>query len=118
MSATTPFHLQNPFQQVGMSYIHVDMQDIEIKCRIVEKLLRKRVIGGHVWSIDKTVNYTLPDSEQGRGRQLIENEMIPKAEASLGRYGGGHRDNIHLTDREQAVAYLKNNGGNVPFGFD
>lgn len=94
------------------------MDDTEIKCRIVEKLLRNRVFGGHKWSIDKTVNYALPDSEQGRGRQLIENEMIPQCEASLEAYGGGHRENIRLGDADTAVQFLKDNDGNVPFGFE
>jgi hypothetical protein len=94
------------------------MNDDEIKCRIIEKLLRKRVTGGKKWSIDKTLNYSLPDSEQGRARQLIENEMLPQAEGSLERYGGGARDNIRLGDVPTAVQFLKNNGGNVPFGFD
>lgn len=76
------------------------------------------MLGSHKWSIDKTVNYTLPDSEQGRGRQLIEDEMIPRNEASLERYGGGHRENIRLGNVEDAVQFLKENGGNVPFGFD
>lgn len=94
------------------------MDDDEIKCRIVEKLLRNRVIGSHKWSIDKTVNYALPDSEQGRGRRLIEGEMIPQREASLEAYGGGHRENVRLGDVDAAVQFLKDNGGNVPFNFD
>lgn len=93
------------------------MDDIDIKCRIVEKLLRKRVIGNHKWSIDKTVDYALPSHAEGRGRTLLEDEMIPQAEAGISRYGGGARDNIHLTDVQAAVDFLRDNGGNVPFGF-
>lgn len=70
------------------------------------------------WSIDRTVNYALRDSDQGRGRTLIEDEMLPNAEASLSRYGGGARDNIHLSDVDTAVQFLNDHGGNVPFGFD
>lgn len=94
------------------------MEDTEIKCRIVEKLLRKRVIGNHKWSLDKTVDYALPSHARGRGRQLIEDEMLPRAEAGLIRYGGGARDNIHLTDASSTVEFLKQHDGNVPFGFD
>lgn len=93
------------------------MDDAEIKCRIVEKLLRDRVLGSHKWSIDKTVNYALPDSEQGRGRRLIEDEMIPRNEASLERYGDGHRENVRLGSVEAAVQFLEKHDGNVPFGF-
>lgn len=94
------------------------MYDAEIKCRIVEKLLRKRVIGNHKWTVDRTVSYALPSHAQGHGRQVIEHEMLPNAEAGLVRYGGGARDNIHLTNVHDAVAFLKANDGNVPFGFD
>lgn len=94
------------------------MDDTEIKCRIVEKLLRKRVVGDHVWSIDRTVSYALPTHARGRGRELVRNEMLPVAEASLAAYGGGHRENVHLTDVNAAVAFLEEHGGNVPFGFE
>lgn len=94
------------------------MDDAEIKCRIVEKLLRKRVFGNHKWTIDKTVAYVLPTHAEGRGRRVIENEMIPNGEAGLTRYGGGARDNIHLSNARDAVAFLKENDGNVPFGFE
>ena len=92
------------------------MDDAEIKCRIVEKLLRNRVIGGKNWTIDRAVDHALPSHAQGRGRQLLENEMIPQAQASIQQYGG-QRDAITLTDVEQAVEFLDRNGGNVPFGF-
>lgn len=94
------------------------MNDDEIKCRIVEKLLRGRVFGSHKWSVDKTVDHALPSHEVGRGRTLIQDEMIPQSEASLEAYGGGARNNIRLGDRKEAVEFLKENGGNVPFGFD
>lgn len=94
------------------------MDDNEIKCRIVEKLLRQRVFGSHKWSVDKTVDYALPSHEVGRGRELIQNEMVPRNEASLEQYGGGARDNIRLQNVEDAVEFLKEHGGNVPFGFE
>lgn len=92
------------------------MDDAEIKCRIVEKLLRNRVFGSKNWTVDRTVDHALPSHEQGRGRQLLENEMIPQAEASIQGYGG-QRNAIKLTDAKQAVEFLEENGGNVPFGF-
>jgi hypothetical protein len=59
----------------------------------------------------------LPTHEHGRARQLLEDEMIPQGEGSIAKYGG-QRNAIHLTDVDEAVEYLKDNGGNVPFGFD
>lgn len=93
------------------------MDDAEIKCRIVEKLLRNRVIGAKNWTIDRAIDHSLPSHAQGRGRQLLEDEMIPQAEASVQRYGG-QRDAIKLTDVETAVEFLEENDGNVPFGFE
>lgn len=93
------------------------MDDSAIKCRFVEKLLRARVLGGKNWTIDHLVNVALPDSEQGRGRQLLENEMIPQAQAGIQRYGG-QREAVQLADVATAVQFLKDNEGNVPFGFD
>lgn len=43
--------------------------------------------------------------------------MIPRAEAGIRRYGG-QRDAVQLTDVATAVQFPKDNGGNVPFGFD
>jgi len=94
------------------------MNDTELKCRIVEKLLRNRVFGNHKWSIDRAVDHALPSHAEGRGRQLIKDEMIPQNEASIEAYGGGARENIRLGDADTAIQFLKDNGGNVPFGFD
>jgi len=96
---------------------NANLDDTEIKCRIVEKLLRKRVVGDHKWSIDKTVSYALPSHARGRGKQMIRDEMLPANEASLEAYGGGHRENVRLGDVEVAVEFLRENNGNVPFGF-
>jgi len=92
------------------------MSDQDIKNRIVEKMLRKRITGGKNRTIDTVVNMTLPSHQQGRGKQLIEN-MISDPHAPIERYGGT-RDAIRLTSAEDAVDYLKDNDGNVPFGFD
>jgi hypothetical protein len=95
------------------------MDEQEIKNKAVEKLLRGRYIGGKNVTIDQFVSNVmgLPTHEHGRARQLLEDEMIPQGEGSIAKYGG-QRDAIHLTDVDEAVEYLKDNGGNVPFGFD
>lgn len=92
------------------------MANQEIKNRIIEKMLRKRIVGGKNRTIDSVVNMTLPSHEQGQGRQLID-DMLADPTAPIERYGGT-RDAIRLTSVEDAVEYLKANDGNVPFGFD
>lgn len=91
------------------------MEDQQIRNRVVEKLLRKRVVGSHKKRVDTVKNW-LPSHAQGRGEQLIR-EMINERDAPLEAYGG-NRDNVRLTDVNDAVAYLKANDGDVPFGFE
>lgn len=94
------------------------MTDVDLKCKIVETMVRKRITGGKKISVDSLVNYSVRDSEAGRAKQLIRNEMIPRGEASIVQYGGGARENVKLVDIGEAVEFLKDNGGEVPFGFD
>lgn len=93
------------------------MNDQEIRNRIVRKMLRKRIVGGHKKQLDTVINMTLPTHEQGRGKDLLES-MVSDPDAPVEGYGGGHRQNVRLTSVEDAVDYLKANGGDVPFGFD
>jgi len=92
------------------------MDDRAIKNQIVGKMLRKRVIGGKKQQIDTVVNYSLPTHEQGRGKELVE-EMLTDAETPIEGYGGRHRSNIRLTSAEDAIQYLKDHDGDVPFPF-
>lgn len=93
------------------------MDDQDCRNRMVRKMLRKRVVGNHKKQIDTVVNMSLPSHEQGRGKDLLD-EMVSDANAPVEAYGGGHRQNIRLTSVDDAVEYLKSNGGDVPFGFD
>jgi len=86
-----------------------------IRNRVVEKLLHKRVTGAHKKQVGTVKNW-LPSHEQGRGERLIR-EIIRDPEAPLEAYGGS-RDNVRLTSVDDAVAYLRDNGGEVPFGFE
>jgi len=92
------------------------MDDQDIQNRIIEKMLRKRIVGGKNRTIDTVVNMTLPSHAQGRGRQLIE-ALLADPTAPIERYGGT-RDAIRLTSVDAAVAFLREHDGNVPFGFD
>jgi hypothetical protein len=44
--------------------------------------------------------------------------MLSDANAPIEGYGGGHRQNVRLTSVDDAVRYLNDNDGDVPFGFD
>lgn len=90
------------------------MSEQEIENRIVEKMLRSRIVGGKNRTIDAVVNMALPSHQQGAGKRAIE-EMVAAGEP-IERYGG-QWDAIRLTAVEDAAEYLEDNGGNVPFGF-
>jgi hypothetical protein len=94
------------------------MDDQEIRNRIVEKmLLDGPITGGNKTTIDTAVDDYLQSHEQGRGKTLI-NEMLKDPHSPIEGYGGGGRANIRLVSVEAAVQYLKDNDGNVPFGYD
>lgn len=92
------------------------MDDQDIKNRIVEKLLRKGVIGSHKMTIDGVVNMAFPSHEQGSGKTLID-EMLADPASPIEGYGGGGRQNIRLTSAQDAVDYLNDNDGDIPFGY-
>jgi hypothetical protein len=91
------------------------MSDQKLKNKIVEKLLRKRVVGGHKKQKDTVANW-FRSSDQGKVKNLMDG-MAADTKAPLEMYGGGQRENVRLTSVEDAVDYLKDNGGDVPFGF-
>lgn len=92
------------------------MSDQQVRNRIVEKMLRNRIVGAKNRTIDTVVNWTLPTHLQGRGRQVID-DMVADPMAPVEAYGG-QREAIRLTGVERAVSCLDENDGNVPFGFD
>lgn len=91
------------------------MDDRAIRNRIVEKLLRKRVVGSHKKRVDTVTNW-LPSHDQGRGEQLLR-EMLRDPESPVEGYGGS-RDNVRLTSVEDAVEFLEEHDGDVPFGYE
>jgi len=91
--------------------------DTEVKCRIVEKLLRNRVIGKKTLPVSAVADRYLASHNVGRGRNLIENEMVPQNEAGIELVGGGARNTIRIGDTERAVEFLKTHDGNVPWNF-
>jgi len=95
------------------------MDDQDIKNRIVRKMLKNQIVGGHKKQLDTVISdiAALPSHEEGRGKELLK-EMLSDQESPVEGYGGGHRQNVRLTSVEDAVEYLKDNGGDIPFGFD
>lgn len=91
--------------------------DTEVKCRIVEKLLRNQVIGKKTLPVSAVADRYLASHDVGRGRELIENEMVPQNEAGIERVGGGARNTIRISDTERAVKFLETHDGNVPWNF-
>lgn len=93
------------------------MSNQDMKNRIVNTLLNKRVTGSNKTSIDTLLNYSVRDSEQGEARELLRDEMLPNAEASIQQVGGGARENVQLGSVKDAVRYLYENDGEVPWTF-
>ncbi|WP_238398217.1 hypothetical protein [Halorussus salinus] len=76
-------------------------------------MTRKRVVGGHKKQVGTVKNW-VATSDQGRAEDLIR-EMIRDPEAPLEGYGGS-RDNVRLTSIEDAKRYIRDHGGDLPWG--
>jgi len=85
----------------------------QLQIEIVQKLARKRVVGQHKRKVDEVKNW-FATSDQGRAEDLIR-DMIRDPEAPLEGYGGS-RDNVRLTSVEDAKEYIKDHGGELPWG--
>lgn len=93
------------------------MDDQEIKNEIVNTMLHKRIVGNNKSQVTTVVGRyaAIPSHAEGRAKDLVADLV---QEGVIERYGGGHRSNIRLADTDRAVEYLKENGGDIPFGFD
>ncbi|RLM41889.1 hypothetical protein DVK00_18790 [Haloarcula sp. Atlit-47R] len=89
--------------------------DTEIACKIVEKALRNRVIGGKHFPVEGLLRIALPDHLQGRGGQILHDDIIPNHKAGVTYVKGN--ETVTISDTEKAVKFLEENGGNVPFNF-
>jgi hypothetical protein len=81
----------------------------KLRNKVVRKLLMKRVIGGRKRQID-TVKGWFSSDEQDAVVKIIE-EFLGGGEIPLYKYGGGARDNIHLSEAYGAVEYLYEHDG-------
>lgn len=91
------------------------MEDQRIKNDVVYTMLRKRVVGGHKKQVTTIVSQAVASHEEGRAKELLDDLV---RDGVVERYGGGHRANVRLASVDAAVDYLKENDGEVPFGFD
>ena len=87
--------------------------DEDIRLDVVEKLARKKVVGNHKKTVDTVKNW-FPSHEQGKAEEVIR-EMVSDTETPVEQYGGS-RDNIRLTGLDDAKRYLRENGGELPWG--
>lgn len=91
------------------------MNDTDLKVKMAEKGLRQGFIGGRHVPVEAVVRTSLPVHARGRGQTLLEDEMIPKAEAGWAYYGA--TGTVHIADTSAAVEFIECNGGDVPFNF-
>lgn len=86
--------------------------DDVLRIKIVRKLARKKVVGAHKKQVTTVKNWFATD-EQGRAEELIRE--LARDDAPLERYGGS-RDNVRLAGIAEAKAYIKDRGGDLPWG--
>ncbi len=87
----------------------------EIANKVVRKMLKRGVLGGHKESIDTVVSRSgIASHNEGKAKDVVE-DLIQ--DGPLEGYGGGGRQNVRLQSVEAAVDYLEDNDGDVPFGF-
>lgn len=90
------------------------MRDNEdIRLDVVEKLARKKVGGNHKKTVDTVKNW-FPSHEQGKAEEVIR-DMVSDPSTPVESYGGS-RDNIRLTGLDDAKEYIRENGGELPWG--
>jgi hypothetical protein len=87
----------------------MDPEDLEVK--IVQKLVRRKVVGGHNKQIDTVKNW-FRTSDQGRVEDRIE-DMLADGQV-IERYGS-QRDAIRLVSMAAAKQYLRVRDGELPW---
>lgn len=82
---------------------------------MVEKMLRRGFMNGRHAPTEAVV-CVVPTHARGQAKTLLEDEMVPRNEAGVEQYGA--TGTYHITDIDAAVEFIRDNGGDVPFGFD
>jgi hypothetical protein len=94
-----------------------DDAQTDLKVKIVRYLARNNLTGGHNRTVDTVKNRAgIPTHAQGDAEETIR-ELIRNPDAPVEAYGG-QRDSIRLTSIADAVEFIENHGGDVPFGLN
>lgn len=89
----------------------------ELKVKIVRYLARNKVTGSHNRTVDTVKNRAgIPTHAMGEAERAIR-ELVRDPDTPVEAYGG-QRDAIRLTSIGDAVAYVEEHGGDVPFGLE
>jgi hypothetical protein len=87
----------------------MDPEDLELK--IVQKLVRRKVVGGHNKQIDTVKNW-FRASDQGRVEERIQAML---ADGTVIEQYGGHRDAIRLISMSAGKRYIRERDGELPW---
>lgn len=92
--------------------------DVDVQNAVITYLVHNKVTGGHKKQVQTVIREaSIASHNEGKAKELID-EMAKNPDAPIQRYGGGHRENIHLTSMEAGVAFLKEHGGDVPWDWE
>jgi hypothetical protein len=87
--------------------------DLEVK--IIYKMASNGVTGAHNRTIEHIAsNWGFASHNEGKVKELLE-ELATDPEAPVEKYGG-HRNAVRLTDMQEAKSFIKENGGELPWG--
>jgi hypothetical protein len=85
----------------------------DLKVKIVRKLASNEVTGDHKKQIDTITGWGFASHNRGRVKQLLD-DLSRDPEAPVEKYGG--RDAVRLTSIQDAKDYIKQHGGELPWG--
>lgn len=91
------------------------LNEQEMKNELVRYLLRNKVYGAKNQQRTTVVNQAnFPVHEQGNAKQVLD-DMVTDPKSPIVQYGGS-RNCVQLVSKQDGIEYLKDNGGDVPFG--
>jgi hypothetical protein len=90
-----------------------DGDDVDLKVKVVKKLATNNVTGGHKKQIDTVKGWGFASHNKGKVGDIIE-ELARDPDAPVEKYGG--RDVVRLTSIQEAKEYIKEHGGELPWG--
>lgn len=91
-----------------------DETDTGLKVRMTKKALRRGFTDERHAPVEGIV-CVLPTHARGRGEDALK-EMVTKHQAGWAQYGA--TGTYYIVDTQAAVEFIKNNGGDLPFGFE